>query len=117
MSTLFHLGYFQLNSGEYSPWKVECDSLTDDDLAWCAYRIVETVEFSEVEGVPRGGLDLAKKLRPFCTPNKPLLIVDDVLTTGGSMERYRNGRAAIGFVIFARQQPPSWIRALWRYGI
>lgn len=40
----------------------------------------------------------------------PVLIVDDVLTTGASMEEARAGRPARGMVLFSRMSPwPAWI--------
>lgn len=94
-------------------WKVECDALTDEDWAWAAARISERVKFGPVEGVPTGGLKLAAALERYSTPGRGLLIVDDVLTTGISMEMHRAGRDATGYVLFARGRPARWIRALW----
>ncbi|KKL20362.1 hypothetical protein LCGC14_2456230, partial [marine sediment metagenome] len=43
-----------------------------------------------------------------------LLIVDDVLTTGASMEKQRAGRTnTIGAVIFARGDCPAWVKPLF----
>jgi hypothetical protein len=58
----------------------------------------------------------------------PHLIVDDVLTTGGSMERLREerrkllppgtmvepGNWIVGAVVFSRGQCPLWVSALFR---
>lgn len=117
--TLFREGEFTSHSGLFLPWKVDCDAFTDEDWEWCAKRIFTACFYSEVEGVPTGGLKLAETLRPFAwRPEEwghQLLIVDDVLTTGKSMEEQRAGRDAIGFVVFARGPCPSWVRALWTY--
>ncbi len=48
----------------------------------------------------------------------PLLIVDDVLTTGKTMERQRirmgqRAKTAKGLVIFARALPPPWVQAIF----
>lgn len=116
--SLFQTGNFNLNSGESSTWKVECDALTDEDLRTLAYIATTNVLFKigisygTVEGVPTGGLRFAKELEKYAT-GQHLLIADDVLTTGNSMERLRNGREAIGIVIFARAKPPPWIHAIW----
>jgi len=42
-----------------------------------------------------------------------LLIVDDVCTTGASMEAHRRGRDALGAVLFARGPVPSWVYSLF----
>lgn len=111
--TLFQTGAFILHSGEDSAFKIECDALTDHDWATLARLIVTRVPpFGEVEGVASGGLQLAAELEVYATEG-PLLIVDDVLTVGTSMERQRAGREAIGAVVFARQECPDWITPLF----
>lgn len=116
--TLFKIGQFTAASGKQLDWKVECDALTDMDWAWAADQIYRrAAPYSHCEGVPTGGLRLAEILNTYAHGDGtgPVLIVDDVLTTGGSMERQRAGRDAIGFVIFARGPLPSWVRALWTW--
>jgi hypothetical protein len=50
--------------------------------------------FGEVEAVPTGGERLGKALLPYRDHRTArLLIVDDVWTTGASMEEQRAGRA------------------------
>lgn len=111
---LFQTGNFRLHSGEESAFKIECDALTDHDWAALAQIIVTRIPpFGQVEGVPSGGLQLAAELEPYATEG-PLLIVDDVLTTGISMEKYRGPRPAIGVVIFARGDCAEWITPLFR---
>jgi len=116
---LFQLGKFKLNSGAVSEYKIDCDALTDEDWKALAWLIAERLPlFSAVEGVPTGGLKLAEAMQCYVTPNTgPLLIVDDVMTSGGSMERWRRGRPAIGAVVFARLMPPSWITPLFKMTI
>jgi hypothetical protein len=126
---LFQLGDFTLNSGAKSRWKLECDALTPGDIEALAEMVRQMVgAFSSVEGVPRGGLRLAEALKPFAGISGPHLIVDDVLTTGGSMERTRDaywlrkygpGSAVkvgdpVGTVIFARGQRLPWVSALFQ---
>ncbi len=117
MPPLFEAGYFRLHSGEETTWRINCEVLSDDDVRTLAAIIASHCTFGSVEGVPTGGLRLAEALRPLATTG-PLLIVDDVLTTGSSMEEHRAGRDAIGYVIFDRsggcRQP--WVRALWSDG-
>ena len=73
-------------------------------------------KFGCVEGVPRGGVRLATALERYITVGDDLLIVDDVLTTGLSMERHRDGREAFGIVVFARGLCPNWISSIWNLG-
>lgn len=92
-STLFQSGDFTLNSGAKSTWKIECDALTEGDWEGLAQLVRQTVvPFCAVYGVPRGGMSLAKALSQYETGDKqnPVLIVDDVWTTGGSWRRYRD---------------------------
>lgn len=112
--TIFKSGFFELSSGASSFWKIECDNLTDDDLATLARLIAERLpRFGHVIGVPRGGLRIAKALTPYIASNTSLtLIADDVLTTGASMEKYRTANS-VGAVIFARAPCPDWIRAVF----
>lgn len=114
---LFRTGVFALHSGEMSPWKIDCDALADDDFATLARMLADVLpcSFGTVEGVPRGGLRWARALEKFARPGGGLLIVDDVLTTGGSMEGLRAGRDAMGAVIFARGPVPSWVVPLFVY--
>lgn len=110
---LFRTGDFSLSGGARTTWKIDCDALTPADLSTIAALIAERLPaFGSVEGVPRGGLRLAKALEGFATSGPPL-IVDDVLTTGGSMERQRGGREALGAVIFSRGACPDWIMPLF----
>jgi orotate phosphoribosyltransferase len=114
---LFQLGDFTLHSGNRTPVKFDCDALTDDDLVTVAFMIarLQPLPFGTVEGVPTGGLRLAKALEEYCTPGAGLLIVDDVLSTGDSMEQFRAGREALGAVIFSRTDLiPLWITPLFK---
>jgi orotate phosphoribosyltransferase len=124
---IFQLGDFTLNSGRKSILKIECDSLTDDDIKTVATVLAQKIGlFSTVEGIPRGGLRLAKAMEEFAVgKTAPHLIVDDVFTTGGSIIRARESylkRTPGGLteprsideypkaaVIFARGHCPSWI--------
>lgn len=119
---LIQVGKFTLNSGATSNWKLVADDFIRDNLP----GLVELVRlmvgpYSSVEGVPRGGTLLADALRPFAVLNGPHLIVDDVLTTGGSMIRaydaalLRLGRITpvTGAVVFGRGQLPHWVKAVF----
>lgn len=107
------------HSGQKLSWKIECDALTDEDWETCAFFIAEKTKtkFGAVEGIPNGGLKLAAALQKYVTEG-PLLIVDDVCTTGKSLEDHRAGRDAIGFVLFTRRFSalPKWCNSLWVLG-
>lgn len=117
---MFVKGNVVLHSGEESFFKIECDHLTDDDIETLALIISERFDFSHVVGVPRGGERLAAALRKYayCSRNYelPTLIVDDVLTTGRSIETFRKGVQgnSIGVVIFARGVCPEWVRPIFQ---
>lgn len=119
---LFSLGQYKLHSGSFSPWKIDCDVFTDKDIECIADLIAERVTpFSYVVGIPRGGSRLADALRQHGQDvPSTLLIVDDVLTTGKSMEEFRLQMAKDtemyikGAVIFARGKCSDWITPLWK---
>lgn len=123
---LFQRGRFELHSGEVSFFKIDCDALSDEDINTLAMMLAQRLPpFGTVEGVPTGGKRIADALRVYARPGpqrrgsfgaKELLIVDDVWTTGGSMEAYRAGRDALGAVIFARRQPADWVTPLFTLG-
>ena len=107
---MIEFGWFRSHSGLQLPWKVNADTLSDDDIMGIAQIIRWKFAFSTVIGVPRGGLRLAEALKPYTEPYYPELIVDDVLTTGKSMEAYRLAApTAIGVVVFARAPVPNWV--------
>jgi orotate phosphoribosyltransferase len=119
---LFQTGDFELAGGARSNFKVECDALVEDDWYTLA-RIAAVIagRFCEVEGVARGGYPLESALSRYKSPRHTvmegrsgLLIVDDVLTTGESMERHRNGREARGVVVFARGACPDWVTPIFQ---
>ena len=113
---MFKWGGFKSAAGLWLPFKIDLDGLGDEDWNTLARVVAEETKFGEVEGVPRGGLKLAEHLSLY-RGRGPLLIVDDVMTTGGSMERWRNGREAIGVVIFDRSggTGPGWVRSVFRF--
>lgn len=123
MTNLFQYGRFTLNSGAQSCFKLECDSLTDEDWQCLAHMIAQMVgPFGTVEGVPTGGLKLANALHTYQASSAfgLHLIVDDVLTTGGSMQRLKelttrdNDVQVKGAVVFARGKCPEWVKPLFQ---
>lgn len=116
---LFAKKVLKLSSGQQSDFKIECDALTDEDWDCLAYLISKKLKFSLVIGIPSGGLRLANELDKYVTddPGLPLLICDDVLTTGSSMENFKDifsHRNVIGVVVFARGKCPDWITPLFQ---
>lgn len=121
--SLFQTGEFNLHSGQKSTFKIDCDALTDEDIKTVALMLVHRLPaFGFVIGVPQGGLRLAKAMKPFIVEDSNnRLIVDDVLTTGGSMEKFKKDMylpifhpVVFGAVIFARSFTPDWITPLFR---
>lgn len=114
---LFQLGKVTLHSGQTSNFKIECDNLSEVDLETLAYLIAKRFRFGEVYGIPTGGDRLAKILECYASWG-PTLLVDDVLTTGASMEKARRDlgpdRKVIGVVLFARSKPAPWIHAVFQ---
>lgn len=116
MSGLFNLGDFVAHSGKTLPWKINCDALSPQDWECLARMVADMVgDFSLVVGVPRGGLALEAALRKYISPTGPTLIVDDVLTTGGSMNEFKYWEEdVVGSVVFARGKCPSWITPVFQ---
>ena len=108
---------FTMHSGDIGHWKIECDALTDGDLDTLAYIISRRLKFNKVIGIPRGGIRIAKALEKYESDKGFCLIVDDVLTTGSSMEEVKkqhSDKDVIGVVIFARGKCPDWIIPLFQ---
>lgn len=120
---LFQVGHFTLASGASSSYKIECDAITPAGWeAIAAIAVRRLRPFYTVVGVPRGGRPFAAALRKYesANPNDGLLIAEDVVTTGGSVRKYRaycdeNMAAAVfgvqGVCLFYR--PPA-VRGFWR---
>lgn len=127
MPSLFNFGDFKLHSGAMSDFKIDCDALTEQDfkaLAKIAWKRLPA--FGSVKAIETGGTALAIEIilqtpKDYDYTKLPILIVDDVFTTGKSMAEARKlvegtGREAIGFVIFARchrDDVPAWITPLF----
>lgn len=111
--TLFKHGTFTSHSGLTLPDKIDCDALTEEDWDAVARWFAARLTFSKVIGIPAGGLPLAKALEAYKADSGPVLIVDDVLTTGRSMEEARREHpGAIGAVLFSRTMDVrEWITA------
>lgn len=116
---IFKREEFTAHSGRTLPWKLDADGLEQGDLRTLAWIAVQHLpKFGTVEGVPRGGLSLAALLRAYTTQGAGLLIVDDVMTTGGSLEEHRDGRKAMGLVIFNRSGVKlSWVHSMFTFSL
>jgi len=116
---MFEKGDFISHSGIPLDWKIECNSLTDADIECLAYLISKKFSFRNVFGIPRGGMRLARALGKYQSQKyDATIIVDDVLTTGNSMETMRKSipGPVVGVVIFSRlEDPPSWIFPIFKF--
>lgn len=113
---MINFGWFSTHSKFQLPWKVDCDDLSDEDIESIARIISWKFAFSEVYGVPTGGTRLADALRKYAIDKEyPALIVDDVLTSGKSMERLKQeiGGNPIGIVVFSRGKCPNWVWSIF----
>lgn len=82
-------------------------------LATVAHLISLQCKFSAVEEASSAASHLCMLLNFYASDEGPLLIVDYVCATGNALEMRRNGRDAIGFVIFNRGHLPTWCGALF----
>ena len=123
MDKLFQSVDFKSHSGLELKWKIECDAISDPEWFTISQMIMEiSVPFKEAIGIPRGGTKLGNLLNQYGTGKRedPVLLVDDVLTTGESMKEFktkrtwRNPADYIGWVVFARTKTPKWVTALFQ---
>jgi orotate phosphoribosyltransferase len=131
MTHLFQHGDFTLHSGKKSTWKIEGDALTPSDWeGLAAIAVTFLPPFTEVYGVPRGGIPLAKAMTHHLSLTgeailpRLRLICEDVITTGSSIEAYRKqlevqygSCPTVGLCVFARGSCPGWILPLFQMPI
>jgi orotate phosphoribosyltransferase len=121
---MFKKGKFKLHSGRESVFKIECDSLTWEDLEALADIVSRKItDFHSVMPVPTTSkvvIDFSRAMDKYADikNGKHILIVDDVLTTGETMENTRANyffpdEPVIGVVIFARGKCPGWIHPIF----
>lgn len=123
--SLFQGEFIFLHSQQATDFKIDCDYLTDEDIRVLAKFISKHLEFCAVYGIPKGGERLAKALEKYCNPDSPIhLIVDDVLTTGGSFNAFKArlkevpDYAILGVCLFCRrpENKPKWVSAVFNMG-
>ena len=74
----------------------------------------ESLKFSGIYGVPRGGLCLAValshklKVNLISKPRKNSLIIDDVYETGITLNAFKDIEGAMFFVLFSKIKPTWW---------
>lgn len=127
--SLLQWGDFTLHSGGKSWWRIDCDAFKDSEIHLLAKLIAEKVgEFDFIRypkshpgsSVPKlaSALERYARHREFGT--EIMLVVDDVLTTGKSIQPYyesngaHNGIEVKGAVIFARGECPDWVTPIFR---
>ena len=115
-----------LHSGQKTDFKIECDDLSYSDVETLCYLISKRFKFYNAFGVPNGGIKFAECLTQYraCVYDTklPILIVDDVLTTGKSINEFEKAirphyikkHKVIGVVIFARGKCPSWVTPMFQ---
>ena len=119
---LFDDEEFISHAGLKLGWKIEMDALYTDDWRCLAKMIMEyeTRPFRTAVGIPRGGVRLGQMLDKYSTgnPDDPVLIVDDVYTTGTSFrefiaEQYPDEKV-ICWTVFARNPVTDNVNALFQ---
>jgi hypothetical protein len=76
---IFQYGDFLSASRRPLRWKIDCDWLSDSDIAALAQIVADSgIMFSAVQAIPRGGIRLAWALAQHAFPFGPVAIVDDV---------------------------------------
>jgi hypothetical protein len=118
LMSLFETKDFTMHSGDKGSWKIDCDALSDEDLKTIAKLIADKIWFSDVYGIPKGGERLAESLKQYKKEGGCFLIVDDVVTTGRSMNEARKKFGILntnGVAIFSRKKLDDnhWIRSVF----
>lgn len=121
---MIEFGDFKSHSGLTLPWKVNCDSFTNKDWKSVARIIRNKFRFGSVYGIPTGGTKLAIACRKHIVEGYPSIIVDDVMTTGTSMNEMRDKvleetkeEPLVGIVVFDRgiyTEDVSWIWPIFK---
>ena len=120
-ANLFEVGDFISHAGLPLAWKIECDAIRPEWWAGLARMIMDyqTEPFYKAEGIPRGGVALGDALNEYASgnPEDPVLIADDVYTTGTSfreyIETFHKDQPVIKWCAFARKPTTDGVNALF----
>jgi len=120
-ASLFEAGEFTSHAGLKLAWKIECDAIKPEEWDVLAQMILEheAQPWSRAVGIPRGGVALGNALDKHSTgdPKDPVLIADDVYTTGTSFREYKAefypDTATIQWCVFARTPTQGKTKALF----
>ncbi len=123
-NNLFIKKRFKMHAGGMSDFKLECDALTEKDYDTLAFLISRKISFKKAYGVPSGGLIFAEKLNQYKDENSNnILIAEDVVTTGKSMEDFKQklikedasltNANIFGITAFSRGPLPFWVRSVF----
>ncbi len=124
MISLFMQKRFQMHSGGFSDFKLECDALTTQDWETLAFLVSRVYTFGGVHGIPSGAVPFQNALEKYITPeSRCFLLVDDVFTTGGSMLEAKNSLEETikaqgfeqiqGLVVFSRGELFDWVDSIF----
>ena len=120
-ANLFESGEFTSHAGLKLNWKLECDAIKPEEWHVLA-KIIKEYEhqpWQKAVGIPTGGWALGNALDKYSTgnPNDPILIADDVYTTGTSFKEFVQASysdvATIQWCVFARQPTIGKVKALF----
>tara|TARA_B100000900_G_scaffold79203_1_gene63636 strand:- start:2230 stop:2631 length:402 start_codon:yes stop_codon:yes gene_type:complete len=118
---LFQDGDFTSHAGLPLKWKLECDAIHPSEWRTIAKMIMDYQigPFYKAEGIPRGGVALGDALNEYASgnPKDPILIADDVYTTGTSFREYidtfHKDKFVYKWCVFARKQTDNEVKALF----
>lgn len=127
--TLFENGQFKSTSGINLSFKIDCDSLSTEDLRCLAIQCALNFPAYKYTSVPTGGDRFTVQLNKYVKPEDWAVIhkdihhyiVDDVWTTGKSVIETaikhdlfsELGKKVRCLVIFARGPYPGWVKPLF----
>lgn len=114
---------FRLSAGDLTSLLIDSNGMSDRSIEAAAATLAEMLPpFGMVEGVPRGGLRLARALKKHSHPGQyTVVIADDVYTTGKNMTPYLDlykrsmpKHYVCGAVLLGRGPLPENVTALLR---
>jgi len=109
------------HAGGRLTWKIECDAISDAEWEVLAKQILhyERRPFRVAIGIPSGATKLGDILNRYASgqPQHPVLVVDDVYTTGTSFKEFKQkhyqDEHIMQWVIFARKPTTHDVNALF----